>query len=138
VVAAKVGGGAVVLALLGPCRGQAADALAHAMRLQSIWGGAAVALGSRCWRPRSNWEEGQHVAWLALIRVGGVLGVVHWQGNQQHVGGIGNGNLGLGLLACRRGRDPTINMRWKVEGGRGEGGDNCHGVGGGEVIIYLN
>jgi hypothetical protein len=40
--------------------------------------------------------------------------------------GIGKCKLALGASACWRGRDPTINMRWKVEGRRGEGGDNCH------------
>jgi hypothetical protein len=56
-----------------------------------------------------------------------------WRGNRRHVGGVGNGKLGLGLLACWRGRDPTINMRWKVEGGRGE--IIAMGLGGGLLFI---
>ena len=40
---------------------------------------------------------------------------------------------------CRRGRDPTINMMWKVEGGRGEGGGESMKKGRGEVVqrVYV-
>ncbi len=76
------------LALLGLHWGQAAGASAHAMCLRPRWGGAAAALGSRCWRPRANWEGGQHVARLALVNIGGVLGVVRWRRNQWHVGAL--------------------------------------------------
>ena len=38
---------------------------------------------------------------------------------------------------CRRGRDPTINMMWKVEGGRGEGGGGSVTKGRGEVVQWV-
>ena len=63
------------------------------------------------------------VAQLALVRVA-LAGCWGWC-----VGRVaGEWAAILRVLACRRGSDPTINMRWK-EGGRG--GDNSHGVGGG-------
>ena len=59
------------------------------------------------------------VAQLALVHVGRVLGVVRWLGGRG-IGGEFFGRwrrpTGVGALACRSGRDPTINMRWKGGG----------------------
>jgi hypothetical protein len=130
-------------------------------------------------------EAGGDGAWLALVGVGGVLGVVRWLGNQRNAGALGRRQLcigscapagllqvgvGVGALAgrCWRGigggvlarrwrchsfgagvlvaeeEEPTINMRWKVEGGRGKGeggsGETIKSWVGGGVIIcnHLN
>ena len=75
--------------------------------------------------PGQSWGGGRsssaRVAQLALVHVGRVLGVVCWLGGR----GIGGDFFwrwqrptGVGALACRSGRDPTINMRWKGGGER--------------------
>ena len=71
------------------------------------WGGGGAAvlalLGSLCWQPRAKLGGGggssTHVAQLAPIRVGMVLGVVCWSGGRGmggNVWGVGNGPPALG------------------------------------------
>jgi hypothetical protein len=84
-----------------------------------------VSLGSLHWRPGAKLGGGggggssARVAQLALIHVCRVLGVVRWLGGRG-IGGKFFGRwrrpTGVGALACRSGRDPTINMRWKGGG----------------------
>jgi hypothetical protein len=71
-------------------------------------------LRSRLCRLRAKWEGGQHVARLALVGIGGVLGVVCWWGHVRQFRGVGGGAPALG--------------RWRV---RGRGIDNQHEVEGG-------
>jgi hypothetical protein len=148
---AKVGGGSGAWLVLGSGR-HVGSRCALAAQGEGGGGGAdASAHVAACFA---------RVAWLALVGIGGVLGVVRGRGNRRQcwsvgggasalglrwgVGGCASGGLlqvgvGVGALAgrccwgggvvtalapaywCRRGRDPTINMRWKVEGGMGEG-----------------
>ena len=68
----------------------------------------------------AGWRWGGHFSGVVL------MGRRRWR--------IGGGRGVVTVLAparwCRRGRDPTINKRWKVEGGSG-GRQARHGVGGG-------
>ncbi len=141
-----------LLVRVGEVLGVGGGAAVHALL-------ASLACTRPHWRGVGGWGGGSsacfaRVARLALVRVGGVLGVVvRWRGNGQqrwgwrwggHFSGvvfmgrrrwrIGGGRGVVTVLAparwCWRGRDPTINKRWKVEGGSG-GRQKRHGVGGG-------
>ena len=152
-------GGAVVLALLSP------------QLFKMDWGGCRGAhyarpSGSGCWRNglrcalavREEDEGGADVlARAARSRPNGVMGGDSGTGSAWRSGSGLKPRLALGwarcwgsvvgalvlapALWCWRGRDSTIKMRWKVEGGGGRGehkeGER-HGGGCGGGVIYLS
>ena len=156
-------GGAVAFSLLGSRRGRAAAACSRPRAMlaggpwrRAKWGGGQQRLfcfhRSACARPR--WQgvggsalAGESAATLGRRRLrvsgyfagwcwgGGVSGVV-LMGRRRWRIGVGRGAVTVLAPArwCRRGRDPAINKRWKVEGGSG-GRQASHGVGGGLIVI---
>jgi hypothetical protein len=119
----KDGEGAVALASLGLREGWAADASACAALLWPIakMGGAAHLSGSAHvtgsrWQ---SWKGGSGacfpcIAWLVLVGVGGVLGVVHWQGDQQQCWGVGNEALAFERQRTGAGISATVHWQMRL------------------------